>query len=428
MNLNGRIISSVLIPLFTVIFQSTLIAQPNIKSSQKTSGSEVILSITGIAYDDPAFSLMKESLQKIKNVSSLKTSYDQKTAKLSFIYPGSATQLWDELPNTAKQFFTVTTMDDSKIVLAGKNASGQNNSPTAVANNVDDDCKNCYFNLCRYDGIKTFQGVVYKQINKDDGTYYYNCDNGVLVVKQVVRNGYGVITNITNDTLLLGNAPVGTKWNVHSSDDSFFGLNTKSFHDNTIFKKNVTIQVNGVTYNDVIVVYTRTYDNNSLVGESSSSAYLYYAKGVGLIKTENLGAIRDPTYSPNSTSVKESENARFEKLAQTMTGKIDESITGTWKFHDPTMNWDIYYVFNSDGTYQYYVGSINPENQMPKGKCYWRVDGTYLQLLADSWDKVYAWELQKKNDPASGKPALVIQFRGSEYRTYVSEDGKAPWK
>jgi hypothetical protein len=226
----------------------------------------------------------------------------------------------------------------------------------------------------------------------------------------------------------MSNVPVGTKWRVKSDASSFLGLNSKSYSDYTLFRKGISIPVNGVTYNDVIVVYYRQYSNDNLMGESSASANYYYAKGVGLIKTENLGTISDPTYTATETNTGKNDNEVSDALYKTMKGKVDESITGAWKYPDKTMNWDIYYVFNSDGTYQYYVGSINPANQMPRGKCYWRVDGGYLELLAEGWNKVYRFEIQKKNDAATGKPTLVIQFNDAEYRTYFSEDGKTPWK
>jgi len=419
--------------LLTIIVVLVNVASHAQNVNAVTSG-EIIISVAGIAYEDPALSLLKESLKNNKKVKTTKNSYDQETAKITLSYSGSAADLWDEIPKTTKDFFKLTSIDDKHIALQYKNASQKNltsntaASTTASSNKKDEDCKNCYFNLCRYDGIKTFQGVVYKQINKDDGTYYYNCDNGVLVVKQVIQNGYGVITNITNDTLLMSNAPVGAKWSVKSDASSFLGLNSKSYSGYTLFRKGISIQVNGVTYNDVIVVYYRQYSNDNITGESSSSANYYYARGVGLVKTENLGPISDPTYAPTKTNTGKNDNEVIDALYKTMKGKVDESIIGTWKYHDKTMNWDIYYVFNSDGTYQYYVGSINPENQMPKGTCYWRVDGGHIELLADGWNKVYQFELQKKNDVTSGKPALVIQFKDSEYRTYFSEDNKAPWK
>jgi hypothetical protein len=404
------------------------------QSTSSITSNEIVVSVTGIAYEDPALSLLKESLKNNKKVKSTKNSFDKETAKITLSCSGTATDLWDEVPKTTKDFFKLTSIDDKHIALQYKNASQSNTAPNTInttttsnTNNKNDDCKNCYFNLCKYDGIKTFQGVVYKQINYDEGTYYYNCDNGVLVRKIIYKNGYGQTTNITNDTILMSNVPIGTKWSV-KSDASSFLISSKSYSDYTLFRKGISIQVNGVTYNDVIVVYYRQYSKDNLIGESSSSANYYYAKGVGLIKTENLGAISDPTYSPTGNNTGKNDNEVSDALYKTMKGKIDETITGAWKYHDKEMNWDIYYVFNSDGTYQYYVGSINPANQMPSGKCYWRVDGGWLELLAEGWNKVYRFEIQKKNDAATGKPTLVIQFKDTEYRTYFSEDGKTPWK
>ena len=396
--------------------------------AQNASGSttDVTVSVAGVSYEDPALSLLKESLKNNKKVRTVKNSFDQQTATFNVSYQGAATDLWDEVPKTTKDFFKISSIDDKHISLQYKN-SNQQTTATTASNKVDDDCKNCYFNLCKYDGIKTFQGVVYKQINYDEGTYYYNCDNGVLQRKIIYKNGYGQTTSITTDTLLMSNVPVGTKWNVHSNESSLLGFNSKSFSDYTLIKKGVTVQVNGVTYNDVIVIYYRQYSKDNIAGEGSSSANYYYAKGVGLIKTENLGAINDPSYkTPGTNGDKDATN--LETLAKTMKGSIDQSIVGTWKFHDQTMNWDIYYVFNADGTYQYYVGSIKPQNQMPAGKCYWKVNGKYLECLAEGWDKVYEYELQKKNDASTGKPTLVIQFKGTEYRTYFSEDNKTGWK
>jgi hypothetical protein len=418
--------------LFTGILAWINITSHGQNVSSVTS-SEIVVSVAGIAYEDPALSLLKESLKNNKKVRSTKNSYEQETAKITLSYSGSASDLWDDVPKTTKDFFKLSSIDDKHITLQYKNASQQNavsntNTSTSASNNKkDDDCKNCYFNLCKYDGVKTFQGIVYKQINYDEGTYYYNCDNGVLVRKIIYKNGYGQTTNITNDTILMSNVPIGTKWGV-KSDASSFLISSKSYSDYTLFKKGVSMQVNGVTYNDVIVIYYRQYSNDNLLGENSSSTYYYYAKGVGLIKTENLGAISDPTYTATGTNTSKNDNEVPDALYKTMKGKIDEAITGAWKYHDKEMNWDIYYVFNSDGTYQYYVGSINPANQMPAGKCYWRIDGGYLELLAEGWNKVYRFEIQKKNDVATGKPALVIQFKDAEYRTYFSEDRKAPWK
>src|SRR5258706_802864 len=241
--------------LFTLVMVSINIISHAQNTGTTTSG-EIVISVSGIAYEDPALSLLKESLKNNKKVKSTKSSFDKETAKITLSSFSSATDLWDDVPKTTKDFFKLTSIDDKRIALQYKNTgqsnvvAGTNNTTTTTnASNKNDDCKNCYFNLCKYDGIKTFQGVVYKQINYDEGTYYYNCDNGVLVRKIIYKNGYGQTTNITNDTILMSSVPVGTKWNVKSDAGSFLGLNSTSFSDYTLFRKGITVQVNGVTYN-----------------------------------------------------------------------------------------------------------------------------------------------------------------------------------
>jgi hypothetical protein len=136
----------------------------------------------------------------------------------------------------------------------------------------------------------------------------------------------------------------------------------------------------------------------------------YYAKDVGLVKSDTL----DKNYNPLK--------------AITMKGKVDQSIAGLWKHHNALVDMNLYYKFNSDGTYEYYAGPVHSVNQMPKGKCYWRINGDVLELYSGEWNDVVKSSFQKKNDPVSGKPTLIIQAGATESRTYVSEDGKEQWK
>ena len=403
-----------LLPAFLIYSYCT--AQAN----TKISVNQIAISIAGIEYDDPGFALLKVSLQKTKSVTSVKQSYAQGTAKITLAYNWNAQALWDGLPKTTKQFFKLTTIDDTQIMLENKNstkeitASKTNTPSNTNINNNNDDCKNCYFNLCKYDGIKTFQGVVYKQVNKDDGTYYYNCDNGVVVVKQVIKNGYGVTTNITNDTILISSGPIGTKWGLKSNESSFLGLNSKYFAVNTLIEKGVTTKVNGTTYNDVIVVNSKAYSNdNFLGGESNTSVNYYYAKGVGLIKTENADPGKDPLQSVQKSKA-------FENLP----GIVDNTIVGSWKYRDGS-GWEYTYKFNSDGTYEYYVGD---EKMYKDLTCNWKLNGNMLELLRSDIKDPYSFSFKKKNDPVTGKPELIIQFKGDEYRDYISLDDKTPWK
>ena len=381
----------------------------------------ISISINGVEYDDPGFLLLKESLQKNKNVASVKSGYEQNTATLSFGCTHSAQALWDELPQTTKQFFKVTAIHDNSIVLESRAAAKA--SPVDKSNAVnapkDDDCRNCYFNLCKYDGTKSFQGKIYKAINYDNGTYYYNCDNGVLTSKVVTVNGYGVTTSITTDTILMSNAAIGTTWNVIDDKLDLLGMGNYNYSKYTLVGKGISKTVNGTTYNDVIVVNSFNKSKGVLTGEQTISVNFYYARGVGLIKQEDL----DPNIDPLSSIHVSNKPVELPKLAE-MKGIIDAELVGTWIDKDPS-GFIFTYKFYADGTYEYFVGNTLSYNG---SKCFWRLDGQYINLYCTGWPKVYRQEFQKKNDAGTQKPAIVIQFNATEYRTYISEDNKAPWK
>src|SRR6266487_1290988 len=115
----------------------------------------ISIAINGIEYDDPSFSKLKENLQKNKNVSSLKPGYEQGVAKFTMNYTRLAQDLWEELPQTSKQYFKLTSIDDNHILLESKSAKATSApiaSSTTNTTVADNDCKNCYFNLCKYDG------------------------------------------------------------------------------------------------------------------------------------------------------------------------------------------------------------------------------------------------------------------------------------
>jgi len=380
----------------------------------------ISISINGIEYDDPGFSLLKESLQKNKNVTSVKPAYEQGTAKLNFNYNRNAQNLWDELPQTTKQFFKITTINDNNIVLESKSAVKQTTviKTNTTTTKADDDCKNCYFNICNYDGTKSFQGKIFRQINKDNGTYYYNCDNGVLVEKIIYTNSHGQTTNITNDTIIMSNAPIGTTWGLVDENSTFLGIKRIDYHKYTLVKKHITLTVNGKTYDDVLVVnyYSKSY-SSILGGDNLYSLNRYYVKGVGLIKEETLDPNVDPLAHISNQPVS------IANIPE-MKGVIDPLLVGTWTDKDPS-GFSYTYKFYADGTYEYYVGTTL---SYVGSKCFWRLDGKYLNLYCTGWAKVYKQEFQKKNDNATGKPEVVIQFKDTEYRTYLSEDNKASWK
>ncbi len=388
-----------------VVLLPTLLSYSYSRSQSDTKGAanQIVVSVPGIEYDDPDLALLKENLQKIKNVSALKPGYKAGTAIITLTYNSSASALWEELPNTAKELFKVTGMEDTHIELQSKNAANKNTaSGSNTASADDEDCKTCYINLCRYDGLKTFQGVVYKQINKDDGTYYYNCDNGNVTVKQVIRNEYGVTTNITNDTIIMSQVPVGTQWGVSSYGTSVLGLTVNHSTAYTLIAKGLKLEANGVTYNDVIEINYRKIAKDFISGDQSVNENNYYARGVGLIKTEktdiNSNAAAGGNGDTNDYGVK---------------GSIDPTLVGLWKY-EKGGNVSTY-NFNADGTWTNAITG--------NAKCLWRVHGDSLQIYCVGNSFIYHYLLQKKNDPATGKPELII----AGY-TYVAMGNQPAWK
>jgi len=409
----------------------------NNNSTKKNNGSAIAISISGVEYDDANFITLKESIKKNAKCSDIKQSYAQNTARISLNYSGEATDLWDELPASTRQPFKITSMESNRIELKLKNAvtttaeSSKNNTATTTAK-TDDDCKNCYFNLCKYDGLKTFQGVVYKQINKNDGTYYYNCDNGILVEKRVFQNQYGVITNITTDTILNSNLPIGATWKAEGDEDEefmFLGVMSKSFSRWAMVGKDVTITVNGKVYTDVIVTNFKV-DSKGPMGEGYGSSNHYYAKGAGLIKTEEVDPKTDPfaalnkNPNPKKTASGSSDTKPDNQKNPTVNtsfikGSIDSTLVGTWKYEKGQTV--AYWKLNADGTYDYYTGSITPANRN-KGKCYWGFDSKILVTNCEGDRNQNRYDFQKKNDAITGKPAILINGY-----TYLSIDNKTPW-
>ncbi len=136
-----------LLPMLLVTF-SISISIAQIKTADaKTQSHEIIISISGIAYEDANLSSVKESLKKNPNVKSIKPTYAQETAKITVTYVGSSGELLDEIPENIKQFFKLTTLNDNSIAFAYKNSLQKTDSvvtkvSTAVTSN-DTDCKSC---------------------------------------------------------------------------------------------------------------------------------------------------------------------------------------------------------------------------------------------------------------------------------------------
>jgi hypothetical protein len=424
---------------------TTLISLPATEkiNAQAGTNTQVNISVSGIEYDDASFTKLKESIRNNKKVQDMKPSFSENTAKLSLTYSGDAFILWDELPASVKQPFKITTIENKRIDLQLKNSTNANTNvvPVTNANPVsntppnNDDCKNCYWSMCKYDVLKSFGGAIYKGINRDDGTYYYNCDNGIVTQKVVTVNGYGVVIGITTDTLLISSGPIGTKWGVINADNknellglmAGMDLSMRNVGGYTLIAKNLSTEAAGKTYKDVIVVNYKGYSKDPFFGNNFYSSNFYYAKGVGLVRTDTLSFDSDPVAAINKVN----DTKTVYRGGSVVKNGIDETLIGLWKYHDPATNKDSYYKLNADGTFEYYDGKVS-EATRSKGINHWKIEeGGYnnngVAIIDFTWaggGYTQRDNLAKKNDPATGKPAFTLNTT----ILFVSADNKAPWK
>jgi len=425
-----------LLILATFIFLST----PTKVFPQTGVKTQLNISVTGIEYDDASFTKLKLNIKGNKKVQDFKQSYSQNTGTLTLAYSGDAPALWDEIPADLKQPFKITTIESNRIDLQAKDSTVVNTSPPTNNNNSNtsanyDDCKNCYWNICKYDLLKSFGGAIYKGINRDDGTFYYNCDNGIVTQKVVTVNGYGVVVGITTDTLLITGGPIGTKWGVINADNknellglmANMDLSMRNVGGYTLIAKNISTEASGKTYKDVVVVNYKGYSKDPFFGNNFYSSNYYYAKGVGLVKTDTLNFDSDPVAAIN----KHNDITTVYRGGSVVKNGMDETLIGLWKYHDAKTNVDSYYKFLADGTFEFYSGSVTETNRS-KGVNHWKIEaGGYDKNGVATIDLTWAGggftqreDLAKKNDPATGKPAFTLNTT----ILFVSADNKAPWK
>jgi len=429
-----------LLILATFIFLST----PIKVFAQTGAKTQVNISVAGIEYDDANLTKLKESIKANKKAQDVKQSFSQNTAKLSLTYSGDATELWDELPAAVKQPFKMITIESSKIDLQLKNSIATNTNTAPVTNNTaaaniagtTDDCKNCYWNMCKYDVTKSIGGKLYKGMITEYGTVYYNCDNGIVLQTSLNINAYGSTVIAGTDTVLISSGPIGTKWGMINADNKneLLGimagtdLSMKNVGGYTLIAKNISTEAAGKTYIDVIVVNYKGYSKDPLFGSNFYSSNFYYAKGVGLIKTDTLNFDSDPVAAINKVN----DTKTIYRGGSVVKNGIDETLIGLWKIHDPGKNKDSYYKLNADGTFDYYDGPVSEANKS-KGVNHWKIEeGGYnkngIAIIDFAWATgngyVLRQNLQKKNDPATGKPAITLNTT----TMLVSADNKAPWK
>jgi len=113
-----------------------------------------------------------------------------------------------------------------------------------------------------------------------------------------------------------------------------------------------------------------------------------------------------------------------------MKGIIDPAIVGTWKYHDNQVNFNGFYIFRADGTYDYYADMITPSPPAPSYKNFWRVDGEEMEFIIDGKNQILRQKVLRRNDPQSNKPALLIPWNSAteEYRAYYPTQAHELWK
>jgi hypothetical protein len=109
-------------------------------------------------------------------------------------------------------------------------------------------------------------------------------------------------------------------------------------------------------------------------------------------------------------------------------GVIDPSITGTWKYHDIGSNFNSYYIFRNNGTFDYWTDMMTTKAPAPNPNNLWRINGNDLELLYEGAIEATRLRIQKKNDPQANRPALLIELKNTgTYRTYFPIEAKPLW-
>ena len=112
----------------------------------------------------------------------------------------------------------------------------------------------------------------------------------------------------------------------------------------------------------------------------------------------------------------------------TMKGIIDPAIVGTWKYHNDAMNFNAFYIFRNDGTYDYYSDMITPTPPPPSYKNFWRANGEDMEFIVSGKNEVIRQRVLRRNDPQTNRPALLIPWNSAEdYRTYFPTEAHNLW-
>lgn len=333
--------------------------------------------------------------------------------------------------------------------------------------------------LCNTVAEKTFDGKLYKGLKNDDGTIsYFNCNNGVITKKWYSTmevfserrwewrfdiNDYGYVDYYDDETILntliilKSNAPKGTSWTAPGSSYVF-----------TIADKGIKFNHKGREYTDVIKVQVVKGENVATVNLGSDlnkvsfitdkkitvAVYHYYAKNIGWLYFEDvMEEIRNLENKKNQDII--AEQKAFQKRKEVegeqkitaqrkeillaekkyndsiqdlflFKGEIDPSLEGSYKFFNYNIKEYLFYQFNSNGTFKYYVYEVKPENLKKEGQ--WKISNDTLKLLYNVRDRNYYEKsrLQKINNAFTGKASLLIDHGIGPFE-FETMNNKEPW-
>lgn len=102
---------------------SLKLAVANLKAAFQLLGGKrdtMTISIADIDYDNINLAQLKDDLKKAKGVRSVVMHYNGTTATMDVTYKGKPTDIWDNLPATAKSAFKVAELGDTIIRLTCK--------------------------------------------------------------------------------------------------------------------------------------------------------------------------------------------------------------------------------------------------------------------------------------------------------------------
>ncbi len=435
---------NILTPLFFIVTLSLCIITNTV---QAQSINKITISVKEIKYDDPNFTALRESLKKNPKVKSVKPSYADGVAILSFTYTGEAPQLWEEIPKTSKRFFDLAGISNDAISLNYVNpqkngANSTAETSAAQTKNINKkDCFDCdYFPMCKYDDTKKYDGGhIYRGVRESDVSIaYYNCENGVVTEKWVTSSneqykavdynpftdretviyyeGKPVYTTHTQ-IILKTNAAIDEEWK--SEDDIY----------RKIITKNASVLIDEVKYDNVIVVCKRSNVFNYALGWVDAYSYIYYIKGIGDAFVESSMQPEPKTKLSILQEFKAGLNA----------GRIDTSLVGSWSVFaepDPDGRFKSFYKINADGSYTYTNEFRKIEDRIEKGS--WRVINDTLKFFHKGG--INKQKIDKINNQQTGKPSIVMHdvalklaFPNNSPNydpktEYHNIDNKGPWK